>query len=36
MGELIAAMRANNSVAFKDLLSESFQELGTAEAEELV
>ena len=36
MGELVAALRANDSDAFKDLLSEGIQELGVTEVEELL
>ena len=36
MGELIAALRANDSDAFRGLLSEGIQELGVTEVEELL
>ena len=36
MGELGAAIRANDSEAFRDLLSEGMQELGVTEVEELL
>ena len=36
MGELVAALRANDSDAFRDLLSEGMQELGVTEVEELL
>ena len=36
MGELVAALRANDSEAFKGLLSEGIQELGVTEVEELL
>ena len=36
MGELVAALRANDSDAFKGLLSEGMQELGSTEVEELL
>ena len=35
MGELVAALRANDSDAFRGLLSEGIQELGVTEVEEL-
>ena len=35
MGELVAALRANDSDAFRGLLSEGMQELGVKEVEEL-
>ena len=31
MGELVAAVRANDSYAFRDLLSEGIEELGVKE-----
>ena len=36
MGELLAALRANDSNAFKDLLSEGIEALGVNEVEELL
>ena len=36
MGELVAALRANNPDAFRDLLYEGIQELGVTEVEELL
>ena len=36
MGELVAAVRANDPDAFRDLLSEGIQELGVTEVEELL
>ena len=36
MGELVAALRANDSDAFRGLLSEGIQELGITEVEELL
>ena len=36
MGELVAALRANEPDAFRGLLSEGIQELGRAEVEELL
>ena len=36
MGELVAAPRANDPDAFRDLLSEGMQELGVTEVEELL
>ena len=36
MGELVAALRANDSYAFRGLLSEGIQELGVTEVEELL
>ena len=36
MGELVAALRANDSDAFRDLLSEGIEELGVKEVEELL
>ena len=36
MGELVAALRANDSDAFRNLLFEGIQELGTTEVEELL
>ena len=36
MGELIAALRANDPDAFRGLLSEGMQELGVTEVEELL
>ena len=36
MGELIAALRANDPAAFRGLLSEGIQELGVTEVEELL
>ena len=36
MGELVAALRANSSDAFRGLLSEGIQELGMTEVEELL
>ena len=36
MGELVAALRANDSDAFRDLLSEGMQELGVTVVEELL
>ena len=36
MGELVAAVRANDSDAFRDLLSEGIEELGVKEVEELL
>ena len=36
MGELLAALRANDSDAFRGLLSEGIQELGVTEVEELL
>tara|TARA_B100001939_G_scaffold99799_1_gene86018 strand:- start:973 stop:1191 length:219 start_codon:yes stop_codon:yes gene_type:complete len=36
MGELVAALRANDSDAFRDLLSEGMEELGVKEVEELL
>jgi len=36
MGELVAALRANDSDAFRGLLSEGIQELGVTEVEELL
>ena len=36
MGELVAALRANDPDAFRDLLSEGIQELGVTEVEELL
>ena len=36
MGELVAALRANDSDAFRGLLSEGMQELGVKEVEELL
>ena len=35
MGELVAALRANDPDAFRGLLSEGIQELGETEVEEL-
>ena len=35
-GELVAALRANDSDAFRGLLSEGIQELGVTEVEELL
>ena len=36
MGELVAALRANDPDAFRALLSEGVQELGVTEVEELL
>ena len=36
MGELVAALRANDPDAFRGLLSEGIQELGVTEVEELL
>ena len=36
MGELVAAVRANDSDCFRDLLSEGIEELGVKEVEELL
>ena len=36
MGELVAALRTNDPDAFRGLLSESIQELGVTEVEELL
>ena len=36
MGELVAALRANDSDAFRDLLSEGIEELGVKEVAELL
>ena len=36
MGELVAALRANDPDAFRGLLSEGMQELGVREVEELL
>ena len=36
MGELLAAIRANDPVDFRGLLSEVMQELGVTEVEELL
>ena len=36
MGELVAALRANEPDAFSNLLSEGIQELGVTEVEELL
>ena len=36
MGELVAALRANYSDAFRVLLSEAIQDLGVMEVEELL
>ena len=36
MGELVAAVRANDSDGFRDLLSEGMQELGVTDVEELL
>ena len=36
MGELVAALRANDSDAFRGLLSEGIQELGATEVEDLL
>ena len=36
MGELIYALRANDSDAFRSLLAEGMQELGVTEVEELL
>ena len=36
MGELVAALRANDPDAFRGLLSEGMQELGRTEVEELL
>ena len=36
MGELVAALRANDSDAFRGLVSEGIQELGVTEVEELL
>ena len=36
MGELVAALRANDPDAFRGLLSEWMQELGVTEVEELL
>ena len=36
LGELVAALRANDSDAFRGLLSEGMQELGVKEVEELL
>ena len=36
MGELVAALRANDPDAFRGLLSEGIQELGATEVEELL
>ena len=36
MGELVAALRANDPHAFRGLLSEGMQELGVTEVEELL
>ena len=36
MGELVAALRANDSDAFRGLLSEGMQELGEVVVEELL
>jgi len=36
MGELVAALRANDSDAFRGLLPEGIQELGVTEVEELL
>lgn len=36
MGELVAALHANDPDAFKGLLSEGMQELGLTEVEELL
>ena len=36
MGELVAALRVNDPVAFRGLLTEGIQELGVTEVEELL
>ena len=36
MGELVAAVQANDSDGFRDLLSEGIEELGVKEVEELL
>ena len=36
IGELVAALRANEPDAFRNLLSEGMQELGVTEVEELL
>ena len=36
MGELVAALRANDPDAFRGLLTEGIQELGVTEVEELL
>ena len=36
MGELVAALRANDPDAFRGLLAEGMQELGVTEVEELL
>ena len=36
MGELVAALRANDPDAFRGLLSEGIQELGVTEVEEML
>ena len=36
MGELVAALRTNDSDTFRGLLSEGMQELGVTEVEELL
>ena len=36
MGELIASLRANNSDAFRELLSEGIEEFGVTSVEELL
>ena len=36
MGDLVAALRANDPDAFRDLLSEGIKELGVTEVEELL
>ena len=36
MGELVAALRANDPESFRSLLSEGMQELGVTEVEELL
>ena len=36
MGELVAAVRANDSDGFRDLLSEGIEELGVKEVAELL
>ena len=36
IGELVAALRANDSDAFRDLLAEGIEELGVKEVEELL
>ena len=36
MGELVAALRANDPESFRGLLSEGMQELGVTEVEELL